>query len=112
EAKTLAHLVNSRKALANPRGIEVRQIEIDVGMLRAFHAADDGLGNDVAGRQLGARVLRRYEADAVLVAEIGAFAANRFADEEASRAGHIEDRRMKLHEFHVAKLGAGSVGGR
>ena len=41
------------------RRVEVRQVEIDVRVLRPLHAADDGLGDDVARGQLGPRVVRR-----------------------------------------------------
>ena len=92
--------------------VEVRQVEVDVGVLRLLHAADDGLGHHVARGQLAARVLVQHEADAVLVAQVGALAAHRLADEVAAGAGDVEDRRVELHELHVAQLGAGAVGGR
>ena len=91
------------------RGVEVRQIEIDVWVLRALHAAEDGLGDHVARGKLGAGVFGEHEANTVLVAEIGALAADGLTDEIAAGAGHVEDGGVELHELHVAQLGAGAV---
>ena len=44
----------------------------------------DGLGDDIARRQLCLRMDADHEAFHVLVAQIAAFAANGFADEEAA----------------------------
>ena len=51
-----------------------------------------------------------HEALAVLVAQVGPFAADRLADEVAAGAGDVEHRGMELHELHVAQLGAGAIG--
>ena len=97
---------------AHQRRVEVRQVEVDVGVLRPLHAADDRLGHDVARRQFGPRIVVGHEALAVLVAQVRPFAADRLADEVAARAGDVEHGRVELHELHVAQLGPGAVGGR
>ena len=109
---------NSRQTLsmpgkwaAHPLRVQVRQVEVDVGMPRLLHAADDRPRHHVARGQLAARVFVRHEADAVLVAQVGALAAHRLADEVTAGTGDIEDRRMELHELHVAQLRPGPVGG-
>ncbi len=80
QAETGTNLGYAWETLPHPGRIEMGEIEIDVGMLRAFHAADDGLGDDIAWSQLGACILGQHETDAVLVAQIRSLAADRFAD--------------------------------
>src|SRR5439155_10909533 len=112
EAEPAADSVDTWKAPPHQGGVEVAQVEVNVRVAGGLHAADDGLGDDVARRQLGARIDVEHEALEVLVAQVGAFAADRLDDEEASRTGHVEHGRVKLHELHVAQLGARAVGRR
>ena len=48
EAKAPADFVDARKPRPDLRRVEVREIEINVWMLRAIHAADYSLGDHVA----------------------------------------------------------------
>ena len=112
QTETATDLVNAGKAVSYQVFVQMRQIEIDVGMLGAFHAADDGLGHDVTGSQFGPGIDVEHEAIEVLVAQIGPFAANRLADEKATGPGHVEHRGMELHEFHVPQHHAGPIRGR
>jgi hypothetical protein len=56
-------------------------------------------------------VFVEHETDAVLVAQIRSFATHRLTDEITAGAGDVQHGRMKLHEFHVAQLSAGAIGG-
>ncbi len=91
-------------------GIEVREVEVDVGVLGLGHLGGDRQRDVVARRQLGQRVVGRHEALAEPVAQIGPFAPQGFGQEMACRAGEVEHRGMELHEFHVAQLGARAIG--
>ncbi len=51
-----------------------------------------------------------HEALAAIVAQVRAFAAQRFGDEEARRAGQRERGGMELVELHVGEFGAGQRG--
>ena len=86
------------------------EVEVDVGVLGLGHLGGDGQRDDVAGRQLGERMVGGHESLAIAVAEIGPFAAKRFGQEMAGRAGDVQDRGMELHEFHVAELGTRAKG--
>ena len=93
-------------------GVQVREIEINVGMMRLGHLAGDRQRHVVARGKLGQRVVLGHEPVAVLVAEVGALAAQGFGQQMPRRAGHVENRRMELHEFHVAQLDPRAVGHR
>src|SRR5581483_2616470 len=56
QAEAAADLVDAGEAATYQLGVEVAQVEVDVGVLGTLHLSDDGLGDDVARRQLGARV--------------------------------------------------------
>ena len=74
------------------------------------HPGDDGAGHDVAGREVGERVLALHEAHARLVDEEGALAADRLGDERllAARAlAEPQHGRVELDELEVGEHGAG-----
>ena len=98
------------KRLRTNAGVEVRHVEIDAGVPRLFHLADDRLRDDVARGQLGPRVVLRHEPHAVLIDQPAPFAADRLGDQAAAAAGDVEHRRVELHELHVAELRPGAVG--
>ena len=75
---------------------------------RVAHAfARDGAGHHIARSQLEQRMVALHEALAAIVAQVGAFAAQRFREQKARRAGKGERRGMELVELHVGQLGAG-----
>ena len=92
--------------------VEVRQVEVDAGMLRLRHLRGDGARDVVARGELGQGVIIGHEPQAGPIAEIGPLAPERLGQEVAGRAGDVEHRRVELHEFHVAELGPGAVGQR
>ena len=98
------------KRLADVAGVQVGEVEVDVGVLGLGHLGGDRQRDDVAGRQLGERMIGGHESLAESVAEIGPFAAHRFGQEMAGRAGDVKHGGMELHEFHVAEDGARTKG--
>ena len=90
--------------------IEMRQVEIHVGVFGLLHLADDRQADDVARRQLAAGIVLGHEAMAVAVDQPGAFAAGGLADQVTAAAGDVQHRGVELHELHVAQLGAGAIG--
>ncbi len=62
------------------------------------------------GASSARRMIIGHEALAESVAQVGALAAQGFGQEMAGRAGDVEHGRVKLHELHVAQLGAGAIG--
>ncbi len=98
------------KRSLQPRGVEVRRVQIHVIAALEPHLGDHGAHDDVARGELGARVVRGHEALSRRVAQIRAFAAQRLGDElHRLLAGHRETRRVELHELEVADRGAGAV---
>src|SRR4051794_6302793 len=109
EPETSANLVDARETPPHERFIEMAQVEVDIRMLCALHAADDGLSHNIARRQFGTPIDFQHEAIQVLVAQERPFAAHGFADEESAGARDIEHGRMELHELHVTQHRAGPV---
>ena len=72
------------------------------------HALEDRAADEVARRELLHRVRGFEEALAVAVAQHGAGAAQRLADQEARRAGDVERGRVELHELAVDQPRAGA----
>ena len=56
-------------------GVEVREVEVDVGVLGLGHLGGDRQRDVVAGGQLGERMIGGHEPLADAVAEVGPFAA-------------------------------------
>ena len=112
EIEVAAKPIDPRKAAPDCLGIEVREVEIDVGVLGLGHLGGDRQRDVVARRQLGERMVSRHEPLAKPVAQIGPFAAQGFGQEMACRAGDVEHGGMELHEFHVTQLGARAIGHR
>ena len=93
-------------------GVEVAQVEKHARLPRLLHLRDDRLADDVARGELGPLVVVGHEPPAGRIDQPRAFAAHRFGDQAAAAAGDVQHRRMKLHELHVAQLGAGAIGER
>ena len=85
---------------------ERARVEEDIRILGLREMLDDAAAHDVARRELGERMTPLHEAPARLVDEVRALAAHGLADERAPRAGHVERRRMELHELEVRHRGA------
>ena len=60
--------------------------------------------------EFAARVELEHEAMAITIDQPGALAASGLADQVTAAAGDVKHRGMKLHELHVAQLGAGPIG--
>ena len=90
-------------------GVQMAQIQKHARLPRLLHLRDDRPAHDVARRQLGPLVVVGHEPPAGRVDQPRAFAAHRFGDQAAAAAGDVQHRRMKLHELHVAQLGAGAI---
>ena len=110
EAELRAGLRHAGKPPLDHGGIEVREVEVDVGVVRPLHHDGDRPRHDVARRQLGTGVEVGHEPPAVAVDQVGAGAADRLRDQAPGPAGDVEHGRMELHELHVAELGAGPPG--
>ena len=99
------------KRLVRSMLAHVAHVEIDGALqtrLAFAHAfAGDGAGDHVARGQFEQRVVALHEALAAVVAQIRAFAAQGFGEEEARRAGKRERGGMELIELHVGEFGAG-----
>src|SRR5262249_39804441 len=104
--------INSRETLSDEIRVEVRQIEINIGMAGLGHLPGNGQRNLVARGQLGQRVSFGHEPGAVLVAEIGTLSPQSFGQEMSRRTGHVEYGRMELHELHVTKFDTRAIGHR
>ena len=48
---------------------------------------------------------------ATLIHDMRAFAAEGFRQQKPGSPGNVENGRVKLHEFHIAEIGAGTIGG-
>ena len=57
DAELLARRGDAGESLQHECPVEVRHVEIDAGVPRLFHLADDRLRDDVARRELGPRVV-------------------------------------------------------
>lgn len=76
-----------------------------------MYLAPDRPRHDVAGRQLGARLVGE-ETAALLIDENRAFAAHGLADQRHRARRPVEGGGMELHEFEVGELGARMRGNR
>ena len=74
-----------------------------------LHLEVDRAGDDVARREIAARVVALHEGRPVEPAQDGALAAHRLGDEKALRLRVVEARRVKLVKLHVRDLGARPV---
>ena len=106
EAKLSTDFRHPGKSLPNHRRIEVRQVEVYIRMLCVTHHFGDGPGNDITRRQFRSIVEGWHESPPFAIDETGAGTANGLGDQTAGAASDIEHRGMKLHELHVANLGA------
>ena len=107
EAELRADRRHPRKPLADYGWIEVREVEIHVGVVRAMHDHRGRAGDDVAGREFGPYVELGHKTPAVAVDEVCSRAPHRLRDQAPRTTGDVEHRRMELHELHVTKFGAG-----
>src|SRR5208283_4874324 len=69
----------------------------------------DGTRHDVARGQLPQLVIVAHEALQLEVTQVAAFAAERLRQKKSRRILQEQRRGMKLHELHVADLGAGAI---
>ena len=97
------------KPTAHVLRVQVRQVQIDIGMPRPVHLGDDCSADDVARRQFRPRVIVEHETMAVSVDQMCAFAAHGFGNQVPAAAGDVQHGRMELHELQVANFGAGTV---
>ena len=84
-------------------------VEPHMARFRSAHAPHDRLCNDIAGREIGHRVLGLHKPLAADIAKECALAAHRFRDKRLlalSERAEPHDRRMKLHELQVGNVGA------
>ena len=78
QATVGAGLVNGWEARFEELGAEGGGVQDDGLALLKGHLAGDAAGDDVTGGELGGGVKRLHEADAIAVAEDGAFTADGF----------------------------------
>ena len=104
--------MNPRKARLHAAALQMGHVEIDhsLAIPASFDLMNDGARHHVTRGQLGHVVILGHKAHHFHVAQIRAFAAQRFGDQEPWRALHIERSGMELNEFHVTDLGAGAKG--
>ncbi len=69
----------------------------------------DRARHPVAGRQIAGRIRALHERLARVVDEPGAFATKRLGQQEPRLPGHLERRRMKLHELEIAHRRASPI---
>ena len=110
EAKLPADLGHAGKPLPHDRRVEVREIEIHIGVVGAVHHLGDRPGDDVARSEFCTIVEVGHEAVAIAVDEPGPGAPHGLGDQTPRAAGDVEHRGMKLHELHVTNLGTGPPG--
>ena len=105
-----AGLEDGGEALQPGVAAEHASVEPDVRGALLAHAPHDRLGHDVAGREVGERVLVGHEAHAAAVEENRPLAAHRLRDERLLPLGERaepHDRRMELDELHVGDVRPG-----
>jgi hypothetical protein len=93
--------VDGREVFPQERFAKMGGIEPYVVEAALLHLEVDRPGDDVARRQLQARVVRRHEARPVWQGQVRAFAAERLGDQEAALSGVIQAGRVELDELHV-----------
>ena len=90
----------------------MRDIEVNEIQAAFFHFKVDGTGNDIAGCQLGARIVLRHEALAGFAffrqAEKATFTANGFGNQIRFGGRVIQTGRVKLDKFHIGDAAAGT----
>ena len=84
-------------------------VEVDRLALGAGELVHDGAAHHVTGGELGELVTLGHEALAILVDEVRALAAHRFADELPRRACDVQRRRMELDELQIADACARAI---
>ena len=104
--------MDPRKARLHAAALQMGHVEIDhsLAIPASFDLMNDGARHHVTRGQLGHVVILGHKAHHFHVAQIRAFTAQRFGDQEPWRALHIERSGMELNEFHVTDLGAGAKG--
>src|SRR5438094_368666 len=110
DAEAAAGLVHGREAAAHELRVTVRDVEVHALEAVHLHLVVDGARDDVARRELGARVVALHEHLAVGPTEHRPLAAQRLGHEEGLRLGVIEAGRVELEELHVGDRRAGAVG--
>ena len=91
------------KPLGDKRLFHVSQVEIHTGVLRFLHLFGDRLADDVSRGELFQFVVVGHEPVPVAVDQVRVLAPNSFGNQVPCAAGDVEDRRVKLHELHVAQ---------
>src|SRR3954452_1321231 len=113
----LARGVESDRATCGPDGREALGEALDGGGVEphvveiALDAATaDRLGHDVAGREIGERVLVAHERDAVFVAQDRALAPQGLREQRARHRRMVQRSGMELHELEVGDRRPGAHG--
>lgn len=104
--------VNAREALANEPAGKMSEIEKDRGVARRAQFGHDRAGDNIAGGEFLERVITLHKTFALCIAQVAAFATQRFAEEKAGRTGKIQRSGVELHKFDVLDRGAGAEGAR
>ena len=110
DPEAAAGLVHGREAAAHELRVTVRDVEVHALEAVHLHLVVDGARDDVARRELGARVVALHERLAVGPTEHRPLAAQRLGHEEGLRLGVVEAGRVELEELHVGDRRAGAVG--
>jgi hypothetical protein len=87
---------------------EVPYVEQHVADAEALHLVVERARDDVARRELAARVEALRERRAVRQQQLSAFAAQRLGHEERLRLRVVQARRVELHELQVRDAAAGA----
>ena len=72
----------------------------------------DAARDAVARREISGRIVAQHEGLAARVEQSRALAAQRLREQEPGLAGHLQRRRVELHELEIRHGGAGPVGHR
>ena len=109
-ADILAFLEHRGKARGQI-GFDARGVEVKTGSPACEHLLHHGLGNDIAGCEIAARIVFLHERHALVVHEVRAFAAHGLGDERAAGHGVREEcRGVELHEFQIGERNARARG--
>ena len=91
---------------STPRNVPHVEIDGLGAAVRGDALAGDGAGHHIARSELKQGVVALHEPLAVMVAQICAFAAERFRQQKARSARKRQRGGMKLVELHVGQFGA------
>ena len=90
--------------------IHVRKVQVHTRVLRNCHLFCDCLTDDVSGCEFRGLVVFRHKPMSATVEQMSPLTAHRLCNQMPRAAGDVKDRRVKLHELHVAKFGSRASG--